>query len=171
MHFITQEEMLEMASSGSIVIHPRAVTFASKFNINMRILHSQEPGEGTVISIDKEESSNMEAAVVSGIANSDRDVQFTIRNIPNQSIVVYKILEPLHSAGIMVDVIIQNLANKDGSVDFYFLQFDIDDKNKVVDILDEWVLINNGEIKYEVHTNIAKSSISRYRYEVKFWCC
>jgi len=64
---ITFEEMLEMASLGSKVLQIRAVEFAGKYNVPLRVLSSFEPGEGTLITIDDEEN-QMEQALVSGIA-------------------------------------------------------------------------------------------------------
>ena len=61
---ITMEEMLEMAG-GAKVIQIRAVEFANKYKVPVRVLSSFEPGSGTLISL---EENNMENALVSGIA-------------------------------------------------------------------------------------------------------
>jgi aspartate kinase len=63
---ITFEEMLEMASLGSKVLQIRAVEFAGKYNVPLRVLHSFQEGPGTLITIDEEES--MEQPIISGIA-------------------------------------------------------------------------------------------------------
>ena len=47
---ITFEEMLEMASLGSKVLQIRSVEFAGKYNVPLRVLHSFQEGEGTLIS-------------------------------------------------------------------------------------------------------------------------
>ncbi|HCH20821.1 MAG TPA: aspartate kinase, partial [Cellvibrionales bacterium] len=62
---ITFEEMLEMASLGSKVLQIRAVEFAGKYQVPLRVLSSFEEGEGTLISIEK--NIDMEAPLVSGI--------------------------------------------------------------------------------------------------------
>ena len=54
---ITFEEMLEMASLGSKVLQIRAVEFAGKYNVKLRVLHSFQEGPGTLITIDDEDSS------------------------------------------------------------------------------------------------------------------
>ncbi|MCG8070697.1 MAG: aspartate kinase, partial [Candidatus Thiodiazotropha taylori] len=56
---ITFEEMLEMASLGSKVLQIRAVEFAGKYNVPLRVLSSFEAGEGTLITFEEE---NMEQA-------------------------------------------------------------------------------------------------------------
>ena len=50
---ITFEEMLEMASLGSKVLQIRAVEFAGKYNVPLRVLHSFKEGPGTLITIDE----------------------------------------------------------------------------------------------------------------------
>ena len=61
---ITFEEMLEMASLGSKVLQIRAVEFAGKYNVPLRVLHSFKEGPGTLITIDEEET--MEQPIISG---------------------------------------------------------------------------------------------------------
>src|SRR5690606_785172 len=63
---ITFEEMLEMASLGSKVLQIRAVEFAGKYNVPLRVLHSFKEGPGTLITLEEELS--MEQPVISGIA-------------------------------------------------------------------------------------------------------
>ncbi|WP_313089073.1 aspartate kinase, partial [Pseudomonas sp.] len=63
---ITFEEMLEMASLGSKVLQIRAVEFAGKYSVPLRVLHSFQEGPGTLITLDEEES--MEQPIISGIA-------------------------------------------------------------------------------------------------------
>jgi len=67
---ITFEEMLEMASLGSKVLPIRAVEFAGKYNVPLRVLHRFQDGPGTLISL--EESLGMESPAISGIAFTTR---------------------------------------------------------------------------------------------------
>src|SRR5690606_8263053 len=64
---ITFEEMLEMASLGSKVLQIRAVEFAGKYSVPLRVLHSFQEGPGTLITTDDNED-NMEQPIISGIA-------------------------------------------------------------------------------------------------------
>ncbi|MCG5502233.1 aspartate kinase, partial [Ectothiorhodospira lacustris] len=59
---ITFEEMLEMASLGSKVLQIRAVEFAGKYNVPLRVLSSFQEGEGTLITFEEE---SMEQALIS----------------------------------------------------------------------------------------------------------
>jgi len=113
------EEMLELASLGSKVLQIRAVEFAAKYKVKLRVLSSfeEDPGEGTFITV--EESSNMERPVISGIAFVRDEAKLTLTGVPDRPGIAYQILGPIADAGIDVDMIIQN-APRDGSTDLSF---------------------------------------------------
>ena len=104
---ITMEEMLEMAGQGAKVIQIRAVEFANKYNVPVRVLSSFEPGNGTLISL---EEKNMENGLVSGIAFQKDQVKFTLHGVSDTPGMAYGILGPLSDANIEVDVIVQNVS-------------------------------------------------------------
>ncbi len=114
---ITFEEMLEMASLGSKVLQIRAVEFAGKYNVPLRVLHSFQEGPGTLITL--EEDSAMETPAISGIAFNRDEAKLTVLGVPDIPGVAYKILGPISDANIEVDVIVQNVA-EDGSTDLTF---------------------------------------------------
>jgi aspartate kinase len=114
---ITFEEMLEMASLGSKVLQIRSVEFAGKYNVPLRVLSSfEDSGEGTLITLEEE---GVEAAKIAGIAFNRDEAKLTIRGVPDQPGVAYKILGPVGEANVEVDMIVQNIAN-DGTTDFTF---------------------------------------------------
>ena len=115
---VTFEEMLEMASLGSKVLQIRAVEFAGKYNVPLRVLSAFAEGPGTLITID-EELSKMEQPVVSGIAFNRDEAKLSIRGVPDLPGVASKILAPIGEANIEVDVIVQNVA-ADNSNDITF---------------------------------------------------
>lgn len=115
---ITFEEMLEMASLGSKVLQIRAVEFAGKYKVPLRVLSSFEEGNGTLISIDDGDD-YMEAPMVAGIAFNRDEARIVIRGVPDMPGVAHKVLGPISDANIEVDVIVQNLA-ADGSTDLTF---------------------------------------------------
>lgn len=114
---VTFEEMLEMASMGSKVLQIRAVEFAGKYNVPLRVLHSFEDGPGTLIRL--EEDSDMETPTIAGIAFTRDEAKLTVLGVPDTPGVAYRILGPVGEANIEVDVIVQNVA-EDGSTDFTF---------------------------------------------------
>lgn len=114
---ITFEEMLEMASMGSKVLQIRAVEFAGKYNVPLRVLHSFQEGPGTLISL--EDSNDMETPTIAGIAFNRDEAKLTILGVPDMPGVAHRILGPIGDANIEVDVIVQNIAD-DNSTDFTF---------------------------------------------------
>ena len=114
---ITFEEMLEMASLGSKVLQIRAVEFAGKYNVPLRVLSSFEQGEGTLITYEED---GMEQALISGIAFNRDEAKLTILGVPDQPGVAHLILGPIADANIEVDMIIQNMAPNGETTDFTF---------------------------------------------------
>jgi aspartate kinase len=129
---ITFEEMLEMASLGSKVLQIRAVEFAGKYNVPLRVLSSFEPGEGTLITYDDEDS-DMEQALVSGIAFNRDEAQITIGGVADKPGIAYAILGPIAELNIEVDVILQNVG-ENGLTDFTFTVHR-DEYSRVMDFL------------------------------------
>lgn len=104
---ITFEEMLEMASLGSKVLQIRAVEFAGKYKVPLRVLSSFEDGPGTLITT---EENQMEQAKIAGIAFNRDEAQLTIKGVPDQPGVAAKVLGPISKANIEIDMIVQNIA-------------------------------------------------------------
>lgn len=115
---ITFEEMLEMASLGSKVLQIRAVEFAGKYNVALRVLSSFEAGNGTLITYDEE--SNMEDPLISGIAFNRDEAKITVAGVPDRPGIASKILSPIADENIEVDMIIQNIALEGNKANFTF---------------------------------------------------
>lgn len=114
---ITFEEMLEMASLGSKVLQIRAVEFAGKYSVPLRVLSSFEDGPGTLITLEEDEE--MEQPVVSGIAFNRDEAKLTALGVSDVPGVASQIIGPISDANIEVDMIIQNMA-RDNTTDFTF---------------------------------------------------
>ncbi len=114
---ITFEEMLEMASLGSKVLQIRAVEFAGKYSVPLRVLSSFEDGPGTLITLEEDEE--MEQPVVSGIAFNRDEAKLTALGVSDVPGVASQIIGPISDANIEVDMIIQNTA-RDNTTDFTF---------------------------------------------------
>jgi aspartate kinase len=127
---ITMEEMLEMAGQGAKVIQIRAVEFANKFQVPVRVLSSFKDGKGTLISLKEE---NMENALISGIAFNKDQTKFTLHGVEDTPGIAYKILGPVNDKDISVDVIVQNIS-VNGKTDFTFT-VDSEDEEQVKSIL------------------------------------
>ena len=150
---VSFEEMLELSSSGAKVLQLRAVEYASKFNLPLRVLSSFQEGEGTLV---QEEKNIMERPIVSGISSIDSEAKLTIRGVPDVPGVAAKILSPISEAGIEVDVIVQNIS-ADNNTDFTFT-VDKNDAKKAEGILQKTSqTLGGGSV--EVDDEIAKISI------------
>ena len=113
---ITYEEMLEMASLGTKVLQIRSVEFANKYQVPLRVLSSFTPGGGTLIT---NEETEMEQAVISGIAFNRDEAKLTITGVPDSPGIATQILGPIAKENIEVDMIIQNTGH-DNTTDFTF---------------------------------------------------
>ena len=150
---ITMEEMLEMAGKGAKVIQIRAVEFANKYKVPVRVLSSFEPGSGTLISL---EENNMENASVSGIAFQKDQVKITLHGVVDTPGIAYGILGPLSDEGIEVDVIVQNIS-VNRKTDFTFT-VSKEDELTATNI----IKANKNSLQYDdvlVDSNIAKVSL------------
>ena len=150
---ITMEEMLEMAGQGAKVIQIRAVEFANKYKVPVRVLSSFESGNGTLISL---EENNMENGLVSGIAFQKDQIKFTLHGVSDTPGMAYGILGPLSDANIEVDVIVQNVSIN-GKTDFTFTVSKEDESYAL-----ETIKSINTSLEYDdllVDSNIAKVSL------------
>ena len=150
---VSFEEMLELSSTGAKVLQLRAVEYASKFNLPLRVLSSFKEGEGTLV---QEEKNIMERPIVSGISSIDSEAKLTIRGVPDVPGVAAKILSPISDAGIEVDVIVQNIG-ADNNTDFTFT-VNKNDAKLAEEILSS-TSQNLGGGSIEVDDDIAKISI------------
>ncbi len=128
---ITYEEMLEMASLGAKVLQIRSVEFASKYQVNLRVLSSFEEGTGTLITT---EENIMEQALISGVTLNRDEAQVTVAGVPDRPGVASGILGPVAAANIEVDMIVQN-TGADGTTDFTFT-VNRNDYERTVEILE-----------------------------------
>ncbi len=113
---VTFEEMLELAGLGAKVLQIRAVEFASKYNVALRVLSSFEEGPGTLIS---SEDTTVEQPLITGIAFNRDEAKVTILGVPDTPGIAHRILGPIADANINVDIIVQNIS-EDGTTDFTF---------------------------------------------------
>ncbi|SCZ49660.1 aspartate kinase [Thiohalomonas denitrificans] len=114
---VTFEEMLEMASQGSKVLQIRAVEFAGKYNVPLRVLSSFQEGPGTLITYEED---GMEEPLISGIAFNRDEAKLTIQGVPDQPGIASSILGPIGEANIEVDMIVQNVSADGSMTDFTF---------------------------------------------------
>jgi aspartate kinase len=113
---ISYDEMLEMASSGSKVMQSRSVEFAKKFGVVFEVRSSFNNNPGTIV---KEETDSMEAVVVRGVSIEKNQAKVTITHVPDRPGTAAKIFNAVANAGLIVDMIVQNVSVQ-GSTDISF---------------------------------------------------
>ena len=113
---IAYDEMLEMASMGAKVLQIRSVEFAKKFNVPVHVRSTFVDDLGTFL---VQEDRDMEAVLVSGIAYDKNQSRITLVDVYDEPGIAATIFEPLASAGIVVDMIVQN-PSREGRTDMTF---------------------------------------------------
>lgn len=150
---ITFEEMLELASLGARVLQIRAVEFAGKYKVPLRVLSTFEEGPGTLITLEEEE---METPAIAGVAFERDEAKLTVKGVPDVPGVAYKVIGPVSEQGIEVDVIVQNAA-ADGNNDITFT-VKRGDAERTREILEQ-VIPSVPAQSVELDTKIAKVSL------------
>ncbi|MEO0730357.1 MAG: aspartate kinase [Pseudomonadota bacterium] len=152
---ISYEEMLEMASLGSKVLLTRSVELAMVNRMPTRVLSSftdptaiqpvnrDAPWQdiGTLVC---DEDEIMENQVVSGIAYARDEAKVTILNVKDQPGVAARIFGPLATAGVNVDMIVQNLSSDGKQTDMTFTVQSAE-LDRAIAILED----NKAEIEFE----------------------
>jgi aspartate kinase len=113
---ISYEEMLEMASLGAKVLQIRSVKFAMRYSCPIHVRSSFHDGEGTWVVREEEV---MEKLVVSGVTYNRDEAKIRVRRVKDAPGIAARLFMPLSEAGIVVDMIIQNVS-EDGTTDLTF---------------------------------------------------
>jgi aspartate kinase len=113
---ISFEEMLELASLGAKVLQIRSVKFAMRYGVPLHVRSAFVPDEGTWV---VPEEDVMERLIVSGVTYNVNEAKIRLKLVPDQPGTAAKIFTPLGDAGIVVDMIVQNIAS-DGMTDMTF---------------------------------------------------
>ena len=151
---MSYEEMLEMASTGSKVLHTRSVELAMKNNLTLQVLSSLTKETGTFI---VDEKDLIEKEIVSGVSYSKNEAKVTISGILDKPGISAKIFSLMTENNINVDMIVQNIS-QDGisaNITFTINQKDFDLTKSVIEK-------NHNSLKYKslsLDKNVAKISV------------
>ncbi len=114
---VCHEEMLEMASLGAKVLHPRSVYFAMCYKVPLVVLSTFNPHGGSTWIVKEEEL--MEKPVVTGITHRVDEAKVRVRNLPGGVKAFNRVFAVLAHEGIFVDMITQTGGEK-GKADLSF---------------------------------------------------
>ncbi|WP_347139731.1 aspartate kinase [Paracoccus sp. SSK6] len=162
---IAFEEMLELASLGAKVLQTRSVELAMRYKVRLRVLSSfgdTDENSGTLVC---DEGEIMESKVVSGVAYSRDEAKITLVTVEDRPGISAAIFAPLADAGVNVDMIVQNISEKDyedhpGSVTDMTFSVPINQVERAKRAMEEAKAA--GHIAYDelvVDTEVAKVSV------------
>lgn len=151
---IAYDEMLEMASSGTKVMQSRSVEFAKKFGVRFEVRNSMNDNPGTIVT---EEHPNMEAVVVRGVSIEREQAKVTIEDVPDHPGIAAKVFEAIDQAGVVIDMIVQNVS-KTGKTDISFT-LHRDDLKKAAETLTPLIETLGDKVFMETEDGIGKLSV------------
>ncbi|WP_151720458.1 aspartate kinase [Gemmobacter serpentinus] len=163
---IAFEEMLELASLGAKVLQTRSVELAMRYKVRLRVLSSFEDTDENSGTLVCDEEEIMESKVVSGVAFSRDEAKITLFTIEDRPGVAQAIFGPLAEAGVNVDMIVQNISEKDydeahpGAVTDMTFSCPINQVERAKKAMED--AMAKGEIKYDeliIDTDVAKVSV------------
>ncbi|HAA38102.1 MAG TPA: aspartate kinase [Firmicutes bacterium] len=150
---ITYDEMLELASLGAKVLHPRAVECGKEHGVVIHVRSSFHDEEGTLV---KEDVGLEKGTVINGIACDENQVKFAVLGVPDRPGVAAKIFSAVAQAGINVDLIVQSISRA-GENDILFTVAE-DDFEKARSVLQPLIEeIGASTLRYQ--HNVAKISV------------
>jgi len=150
---ITYDEMLDLSSLGSGVLHNRSVEMAKRYGVQLVVRSSLNFAEGTIV----KEAVNMEGMLISGVAKDENTARIAVIGLEDQPGVAFKLFNHLANHNINVDIILQSVG-RDGTKDISFTVAK-DDLQEAVATVERH---RNTSLKYskiDVEENVAKVSI------------
>jgi len=119
---ISNEEMLELAASGSKVLHLRSVEYARRFDIPIHVRSSFSQKTGTIVTDQPDpEGDAVEAPIIAGVAHDRSEAKVTVVGVPDRTGMAAQIFEAVTLAQINLDMIVQNVsATATGLTDISF---------------------------------------------------
>ena len=149
---ITYDEMLDLSTLGSGVLHNRSVEMAKKYGIPLLLCSSLTEEPGTYV----REDTTVERMLVSGVAVDKDAARISVIGLKDEPGVAFKLFNAIAKKNINVDVILQSIG-RDGTKDISFTvpEGDVDDAKKAIESA-------KSVLKYKdlnVNTNVTKLSI------------
>lgn len=101
------ESMLELAGAGAKILHIRAVEYARRHNVDLRVRSTFSTDPGTIVYSSKA-GENMEEPIVSGVAADKGQAKITVIGLPDVPGKAAEVFNTVASAGANIDMIVQN---------------------------------------------------------------
>ncbi|MBC2875852.1 MULTISPECIES: aspartate kinase [Streptomyces] len=108
--WISFEDMLELASSGSKVLLHRCVEYARRYNIPIHVRSSFSGLKGTWVSNEPPGGQPVEQAIISGVAHDTSEAKVTVVGVPDKPGEAATIFRAVADAEINIDMVVQNVS-------------------------------------------------------------
>ncbi|MGW3563755.1 aspartate kinase [Streptomyces sp. NPDC000941] len=108
--WISFEDMLELASSGSKVLLHRCVEYARRYNIPIHVRSSFSGLRGTWVSNEPQGEQPMEQAIISGVAHDTSEAKITVVGVPDKPGEAAAIFRTISDAELNIDMVVQNVS-------------------------------------------------------------
>ncbi|WP_019813844.1 aspartate kinase [Saccharomonospora saliphila] len=116
---VPYEEMLELAASGSKILHLRSVEYARRYGVPIRVRSSYSDKPGTTVTGSIEEIP-VEQALITGVAHDRSEAKITVTGVPDHTGAAARIFRAVADAEIDIDMVLQNISNTGGRTDITF---------------------------------------------------
>ncbi|MGH3442582.1 MAG: aspartate kinase [Nitriliruptorales bacterium] len=131
LHYVSYEEMLELAAQGARVLQTRSVEFARNHGVLVHVRSSFSYEDGTWVGPEDERA--MEDAYISGIAHDTTEAKITVQGVPDRPGVAALLLTTLADANVNIDMIVQNVS--EGGVTDISFTVPRDDAKRAAELL------------------------------------
>ncbi|AYN40243.1 aspartate kinase [Streptomyces sp. NPDC028722] len=108
--WISFEDMLELAASGSKVLLHRCVEYARRYNIPIHVRSSFSGLQGTWVSSEPIGDKQVEQAIISGVAHDTSEAKITVVGVPDKPGEAAAIFRTIADAAINLDMVVQNVS-------------------------------------------------------------
>jgi len=116
---ITSEEMLELAASGAKVLYIRAVEYARRHGVTLRVRSSFNNNEGTLVTNPKD-GEIVEEPIITGVAADLSEAKITVVGVPDIPGKAAQIFTIVAKTNANIDMIVQNVSSASGLTDISF---------------------------------------------------
>ncbi|GAA5129305.1 aspartate kinase [Haloechinothrix salitolerans] len=133
---VPYEEMLELAATGSKILHLRSVEYARRYGVPLRVRSSYSTKPGTLVAGSIEEIP-VEQALITGVSHDKSEAKITVTDVPDYKGAAARIFRAVADANIDIDMVLQNASRTSSGVTDITFTLSIDNGPKAVAALEQ----------------------------------
>jgi len=112
---VPYEEMLELAATGSKILHLRSVEYARRYGVPLRVRSSYSTKPGTLV-VGSIEEIPVEQALITGVSHDTSEAKITVTDVPDYKGAAARIFRAVADANIDIDMVLQNVSRTSSGV-------------------------------------------------------